>query len=271
MPEPQFKREADMLTPIASQATQLMPGSSETLFEVQTIAGIPDIVFIDFDTTTLEHRKETSKSFIVDFSDMCVLQALDASNHEVITSAELASRLPLSAKYISSTVLPRLTEYGYVRKHSRGKWISESKFKSLAKRICTIEVKIRDWRSGYSQTLRHRASTDLAWLVLDSTYSTPATEHREWFKRAGIGLATLDNERGVKRVVSPKLKRGHKRNVYRELLAERAAHLYATGQTSGSIGLVFGVDLTTTTGPDPRRPNVGERHSSPKAVHLTTS
>ncbi|MGA5559964.1 hypothetical protein ACPCUV_02075 [Streptomyces platensis] len=272
MPKPQFTREADMLAPIANQATQLMPGTSETLYEVQTTAGIPDIVFIDFDTVALEHRQGISKSFIVDFSDMCVLQALDEFDAEVISAAELAARLPLSAKYISSTVLPRLAEYGYVCKQSRGKWLSVSKFKSLAKRICTVEVKIRDWRGGYSQTLRHRASTDAAWLVLDSTYSTPATAHKEWFKRAGIGLATVDMEQGVKRVVAPKPKRGgSKRSAYRELLAERAAHLYVTGQTSGSVGLVFGVDLTTTTGPDPRRPSVGEPHSFPEVAHSTTS
>lgn len=269
-----YEREADMLAPIKKQASHFLPGREiETLFEVQTAAGIPDIVCVDFNKPALSRRVASSQSFIVDFADICVLLALTSTTTETVSSATLANRVPLSAKYMSSVILPRLREYGHVEKESRGRWRSVSQYETLADYVGTIEVKISDWRSGYSQTLRHRASADESWLVVDSTHSAPATAHHEWFTRAGIGLATLDSHDGIQTAVSPtRLKHRTRLNAYRELLAERAAHLYSNGEVSGTIGLVFGVDLTTTTGPDPRRPNVGGHHRTREAaVHSATA
>ncbi|GAA3010930.1 hypothetical protein Sfulv_31840 [Streptomyces fulvorobeus] len=260
MPTAQFKREADMLAPIAKQAAQLMPGSSNTFFEVQTTSGVPDIVFCDFNKSAVKRRKASGKSFITDLSDMCVTLALKNVDTETVTAPALAERLPWSAKYISSTVLPRLAEHGHVERERRGHWRLVSKFESLARRTCTIEVKIRDWRSGYGQALRHGTSADEAWLVLDCAFGGPASAHEEWFQRAGVGLATLHATEGINRVVAPKARK-RAQSVYRELLAERAANLYVEGKVSDSIGLVFGADLTTSTGPDPRRPSGGVLHS----------
>lgn len=268
-----FAREADMLAPIVEQTANLLPGRQiETLFEVQTTAGIPDIVCIEFDRLALNRRSENSQHFVVDFADMCTLRALNSFNEETVSAATLAAHVPLSAGYISSAVLPRLAENGHVNKESRGRWRAISKFESLATYICTMEVKIRDWRSGYSQTLRHRASADESWLVLDSTNSAPASAHHAWFTQAEIGLATVHPTDGVERTVDPPVKkRSRVINVYRELLAERAAHLYSLGKVSGSIGLVFGEDLTTTTGPDPRRASVVGRRPNREVAHSTTS
>lgn len=268
----QFKREADMLAPISNHASRLLPGRNiETLFEVQTSAGIPDIVLIEFNESILEERRKHPSSFIIDLADMSVLNALTAMNAETVTAATLAEKVPFSSKYIGARILPRLMECGYVQKESRGRWQVVNCYVSTAKYISTLEVKINDWRSGYSQTLRHRASADESWLVMDSTHSSQASAHREWFERAGIGLATLHPRDGINHIVTPRTKRT-KRNfdVYRELLAERAAHLYCNGKVSGTIGLVFGVDLTTTTGPDPRRSDASERHRGQGVVHSTT-
>lgn len=273
MPRKQFRREADMLAPISEHANRLLPGRDiETLFEVQTSAGIPDIVLIEFDRTILKHRATHHQSFIVDFADMCVLHALNDIKTETVSTATLASRVPFSAKYISSSILPRLLECGHVQKESRGRWYAVSPYTSPAKHIGTLEVKINDWRSGFSQTLRHRASADESWLVIASTHSSAAAAQKEWFERAGIGLATLHPESGIDHIVTPRTKKTKSTfNVYRELLAERVAHLYCNGEVSGTIGLVFGVDLTTTTGPDPRRSNgVGRRRPRGEAAHSTT-
>jgi hypothetical protein len=273
MRKSKFVREADMLAPIVEQKAKLLPGRQvEALFEIQTTAGIPDIVCIEFDESILSRRSESAQRFILNFADMCIMRALNSFNGETVSAATLSRLVPLSAKYISAAVLPRLAECGHAAKESRGLWRAVSRFESLAKYICTVEVKVRDWRSGYSQTLRHRASADESWLVLDSTNSAPASAHREWFTRAGIGLATLHPTEGIKRSVSPSPReRENTVNVYRELLAERAAHLYSIGKVSGSIGLVFGVDLTTTTGPDPRRASAVEHRPSREVAHSTIS
>ncbi|MFB8084428.1 hypothetical protein [Streptomyces sp. NPDC055992] len=269
----QFQREADMLAPISEQAARLLPGRDiETLFEVQTSAGIPDIVFVEFNKETLKEREARLPSFIVNFADMCVLLTLSTTLDETTTATALANKVPFSAKYIGSKILPRLTECGYVQKQSRGRWQLVSQYKSAAKYIGTLEVKINDWRSGYSQTLRHRASADESWLVLASCHSSQALAHREWFERAGIGLATLHPHDGVDHVVNPRVRKSRQSfDIYRELLAERAAHLYCKGEVSGTIGLVFGADLTTTTGPDPRRSNAAEGLQARAAVHSTSA
>ncbi|MFJ8506759.1 hypothetical protein [Streptomyces avermitilis] len=273
MPGKQFTREADMLAPIANQASHLLQRRKiETLFEVQTTSGIPDIICIEFNKAALKRRAKNSQSFVTDFADMCVLRALNMRKGETVTGSMIATQVPLSSRYITSVVLPRLTEYGHAYKESRGRWRTDTSFTSLAKYVCTMEVKIRDWRGGYSQTLRHRTSADEAWLVLDSGHSAPAVAHQDWFSRAGIGLATLHSIDGIKNTVSPRPKsRSETINVYRELLIERAAHLYSNGEVSGAIEPVFGVDLTTTTGPDPRRPNDVERHPNQVAAHSTIS
>ncbi|MGX1223836.1 hypothetical protein RKD42_005095 [Streptomyces ambofaciens] len=260
-----------MLTPIVEQAAQLTSGREvETLFEVQANAGIPDIVLVEFDENAFRKRELDHLSFIVDLADMCVLRHLSAIDTESVTAKSLSEKLPLSAKYIGARILPRLMDYGYAQKESRGHWRAKSQYVSTAKYVGTLEAKINDWRSGYSQTLRHRASADESWLVLDSTHSSQASAHKNWFERAGIGLATLHPNAGIDSVVTPRTRENQSNfNIYRELLAERAAHLYSRGEVSGTIGLVFGADLTTTTGPDPRRSNAAARHRVRAAIHST--
>ncbi len=258
MPKAQFVREADMLEPIVKHASKLIGARSRVFFEVQSTSGVPDVVLVCFDEEAVRRRRLRSQGLILDLADMSVLFSLQKRLGETLSPSQIAKQTHLSPGHISSAVLPRLARSGHVEKRSRGQWRAVSRFRSLATRICTIEAKIRDWRGGYHQTLRHGLAADEAWLVLDAELSAPALAHRDWFSIAGIGLASLDQKTGLKPLVPPKPDRGQGGSVYRELLVERAAELCMRGKVSGPIHHVFGSDLTTSTGPDPRRPNALE-------------
>ncbi|MGW3566421.1 hypothetical protein ACWDSL_21530 [Streptomyces sp. NPDC000941] len=259
MPKAQFAREADMLEPIVKQAPRLIGSSSRVFFEVQSTSGVPDVVLVRFDEEAIRQRRDRSQALILDLASMSVLFSLQKVLGETLSPSQISKRTHLSPGHISSSVLPQLARSGHVEKQSRGRWRAVSRFRSLATRICTIEVKIRDWRSGYQQTIRHGLAADEAWLVLDAELCAPALAHREWFSIAGIGLASLDQEIGLLPLIHAKpTKTRLGASVYRELLVERAAELCMRGEVSGPIRQVFGSDLTTSTGPDPRRPNAWE-------------
>ncbi len=258
MPKAQFVREADMLEPIVKHASALMGVGSKVFFEVQSTSGIPDVVLVCFDDEAVHQRRSRSQGLILDLASMNVLFTLQRNLGHTLSPSEIAKQTRLSPGHISSAVLPQLARLGHVEKLSRGQWTAVSRFRSLATRICTIEAKIRDWRGGYHQTLRHGLAADEAWLVLDAELSAPALAHRDWFSIAGIGLASLDQEDGLKPLIPAKPARHQRESVYRELLVERAAELCLRGKVSGPIHHVFGSDLTTSTGPDPRRPNALE-------------
>ncbi|MDQ0909367.1 hypothetical protein QFZ22_005352 [Streptomyces canus] len=258
MPKAQFAREADMLEPIVRQAPKLVGVEGKVFFEVESTSGIPDVVLVSFDEEAIRQRRVRSQGLVLDLAGMSVLFSLQKALGGTLSPSQIANQTHLSAGHISSSVLPQLARSGHVEKHSRGKWAAVSSFCSLATRICTIEAKIRDWRSGYHQTLRHGLAADEAWLVLDAEQSAPALAHRDWFSIAGIGLASLDQETGLESLVPAKSARKQGASVYRELLVERAAALCMRGKVSGPIRHVFGSDLTTSTGPDPRRPSALE-------------
>ncbi|MGW5736559.1 MULTISPECIES: hypothetical protein [Streptomyces] len=248
-----------MLEPIVRQASRLVNFDSKVFFEVQTTSGIPDVVLVSFDESAVRQRRVLAQGLILDLSSMSVLFSLQRSLGESLSPLQIARSTHLSPGRISSAILPKLAENGHVERESRGRWVAAHRFRSLASRICTVEAKIRDWRGGYHQTLRHGLAADEAWLVVDSQSCAPALTYWDWFSNSGIGLASLSQENGLQPLIHAKSGKSRPGvNVYRELLVERAAELCMRGEVSGPIRQVFGSDLTTSTGPDPRRADVLE-------------
>ncbi|MFF7156768.1 hypothetical protein [Streptomyces sp. NPDC008139] len=250
-----FKTEADMLRPLACLKSSLVGDAEdiEVFYEVQSAAGIPDLVLVIFDHEQLTLRSKRGLAPIDSLHAIAVMHETQSSlirGDDYITASEISKCTGISASSIAASVLPGLQSAGHVEKIGRGKWKATHEFRSLAKFVCTIEVKMRDWRSGYNQALRHSVTADEAWLVLDACHAKAPSDNSKWFKKAGIGLAFLDGDSGLDAQVKARSRR--KMTPYRELLVERAAGLYLQGDVSGPVRPVFGVRLTTTTGPDPR-------------------
>ena len=64
-------------------------------------------------------------------------------------------------------------------------------------RLIAIEAKISDWQRVLVQAYRNLQFADESWVVLDHTYIRPAMAQLERFKVAGVGLASIDRNRGL--------------------------------------------------------------------------
>jgi hypothetical protein len=60
------------------------------------------------------------------------------------------------------------------------------------KQLITIEVKVKDWCSGYRQALHHRILAESSYLAISAEYSHRVLSHIDLFKNAGIGILEID-------------------------------------------------------------------------------
>ena len=254
-----FAAEADMLRLIAAAVHDFAGPGAVAVFEVQSAAGIPDVAATVFDQDVIEDR--AACGFVTDAAGLTALLALsDARNvGRALDAQHVAAATRLTPSYVRSRVLPGLRARGLVAMAAPGRWTALDQYRSPARTLVTVEAKLSDWRRGLGQAARHAAGADEAWLVLDGVHTGPAVNRADWFRTAGIGLAGLDPDGTVRRLLSP-TGAGVLR-ARRELLAERLAELYCSGAVSGPVGQVFGRELTCSTGVDPRYSSARERCS----------
>lgn len=251
-----FRSEADMLVPLVHHTNSLiqrLAGHFRTLFEVQSAAGIPDLVLVAFKDQELANRQRRGLDPVVNIPDVAVLTVLGSGfachrSGSSRTPAQLASVTGFTSGYLSSTVLPRLADQGHVKRVARGHWISTHAFTPLADHVICVETKRTDWRSGFWQA--HRQAADYTWLVIDSAGSAKSVKRADKFSSYKVGLATLSVASELQVIVPASNRKPSL--VHRNLLVERAASLFLSGQVSGPINSVFGRELVATTGADPR-------------------
>jgi hypothetical protein len=246
-----FAAEADMLAPIAAAVRDLAGlGAAAVFFEVQSAAGIPDVVATVFDRDVLEEREQDG--FVTDPAGLGTLLALsDALKaRRSLDAREVAAATGLTAGYVRSRVLPGLAARGLALMTGPGRWTVTRPYRSPVQTLVTVEAKLSDWRRGLGQAARHAAGADAAWLVLDAARTRPAVSKADWFRAAGVGLAGLDPDGTLQALLAP-ARAGVLRS-RRELLAERLGELHCSGAVSGPVARVFGRELTASTGADPR-------------------
>jgi hypothetical protein len=255
-----FAVEADMLGLIAAAVQDFAGPGAVAVFEVQSAAGIPDMVATVFDRSVLENR--AACGFVTDPAGLVALLALSDARDACrsLDARQVAAAAGLTPSYVRSRVLPSLGSRGLVAMAAPGRWTAVDQYRSPARTLVTVEAKLSDWRRGLGQAARHAAGADEAWLVLDGAHTGPAVSRADWFRAAGIGLAGLDPDGTLRRLLQPTAGAGILR-ARRELLAERLAELYCSGAVSGPVGQVFGRDLTCSTGVDPRYAGARDRCS----------
>lgn len=64
-------------------------------------------------------------------------------------------------------------------------------------RLIAVEAKISDWQRVLVQAYRNLQFADESWVVLDHAYIRPAMLQLERFEIAGVGLASIDRNRGL--------------------------------------------------------------------------
>ena len=246
-----------MLSLIAALVQDLAGPGAVAVFEVQSAAGIPDVVATVFDRAVIEGR--AAGGFVTDTAGLSTLLALSDARDtgQTLDVQQVATAVGLTASYIRSRVLPGLGARGLAVMTAPGRWTAAGRYRSPTRKLVTVEAKLSDWRRGLGQAARHAAGADAAWLVLDADRTRSAVSRADWFRAAGVGLAGLDPD-GTLKTLLPPAGVGVLR-ARRELLAERLAELYCSGAVSGPVSRVFGRELTCTTGADPRYADVRDR------------
>jgi hypothetical protein len=239
-----------MLSLIAAAVQEFAGPDAMAVFEVQAAAGVPDVAATVFDREVIKDR--AASGFVTEAAGVAVLLALsDARDAQRDLDAhQVAIAVGLSASYVRSRVLPSLSARGLATIVAPGRWAAVGHYRSPVKVLVTVEAKLSDWRRGRGQAARHAAGADAAWLVMDGSCTRPAVRRADWFLAAGVGLAGLDPDGTLNRLLSPA--NTAVLRTRRELLAERLADLYCSGAMSGPVGRVFGRELTASTGVDPR-------------------
>jgi hypothetical protein len=248
-----FAAEADMLGLIADAVPALAGPGAVAVFEVQSAAGIPDVVATVLDQDVIKARMDRGDGFITDPASLSAFLSLsDATDKgHALDTRQVAMAAGVTVPYARSRVLPGLAERGLVAASPPGRWVATRQYRSPVSRLVTVEAKLRDWRRGLGQAARHAVGADAAWLVLDGACTRSAVGRADLFRAMGVGLAGLDPDGTLRLLVSPS--DVDVLRVRRELLAERLAELYCSGSASGPVGRVFGRDLAPSTGPDPRQ------------------
>lgn len=255
-----FAAEADMLAPLAEAASELAGICVEVVFEVAGTAGVPDLVLVQPDLDAIAMRGDAD--MLTQPVEVAVMLALSSDEHvgrRGLAAEELADRVGVSTRHLASRVLSGMADRGHLRNEGK-EWASTYQFRSVAKRLITIEAKLRDWRRGFAQATRHSAGADAAWLAVDATAKDAAMRGRHWFEAGGIGLATVSLGGQVEAVLTPTRTRQYVGR--RELLAERAVDVLLSGRPSAGVPHVFGRPRLATTGPDPRLAGATERSCS---------
>lgn len=253
-PPGRFRVEADMLFPLAQAASQFAKNPC-VLFEVACTAGVPDIVLLELDRTAIAARRGTGPLIEpVDVRVMLGMCSVRAPMSRLWNLEELSSGAGVGVAHLRRTILPRMADLGHIAADGN-KWFPTYRFRSFARRIVTIEAKLRDWRGGVAQASRHAAVADAAWVAVDARTAGTAVSHPDWFSMYGVGLASVSSNGEVEQLIKPA--ESHARQPDRELLAERAASLYLSGQVSGPLPKVFGHTLVASTGVDPRLVGAG--------------
>ena len=109
--------------------------------------------------------------------------------------------------------------------------------------LVTVEAKLSDWRRGLGQAARHAAGADAAWLVLDGARTRPAVSRADWFRAAGVGLAGLDPDGTLRRLLPPGARRRPPGPPRAPGGAARGAALLRRGVGPGGPSVRQGADL----------------------------
>ncbi|GAA2735235.1 hypothetical protein GCM10009867_17080 [Pedococcus aerophilus] len=255
-----FAREAHMLAPLAEAAAALCSGLSgdpQVFFEVPLAAGVPDMVVVTFDAAVMEARQVAGLGPVTDVSAVRTLVGLGAGATGV---DDLAVAAGLSAGHLRRTVLPSLSDAGWVERVGGKDVVLLHPVRPVVSWAVAVEAKRSAWAQAVSQAHRMLPAADRVFVALDAARAGRAVGNAKHLASLGVGLATVEAEPAFGAcqvaVVSspmagrPGLPRGHRapKLAAKVLLGERVWELELAGRRHGPTQLVFGRDLSTGAG-----------------------
>lgn len=234
---PGFRWEADMLHAVAAHLRAC--GFDDAFYDVETLAGVPDVVGVKWDGDALEDRRARGLGPLSEASHIRVLLSLSTGDMD---AAALASTTRISIGHLRRVILPRLMELGWV-KSVDGRYRSQAMLNELSTAVTTVEAKLADWRRALVQARRHMASADRCCLALDAAYVHRVEPHLAALHEAGLGVMSVDSFDDAVVAILPAPVHGRASRVQRQFVQERCWALRLAGQQRGWTGHVFGRQL----------------------------
>jgi len=68
--------------------------------------------------------------------------------------------------------------------------------------LTAIEVKVKDWCTGYRQAIHHKIFAENSYLAISAKYSHRVLGHIDFFENAGIGILEIDGN--AKELLKPR-------------------------------------------------------------------
>ena len=233
--------EAELVAALSLCVADLVPTPSDCLFEVPSYAGIPDLVALHWDSSAFERR--SAFGYVRDLTQLVAWINL---SRRAMSVKELSGITHVSTRHLKARVLPDLADRGFVSTSGGETWGAKMAYESPASHVVTFEAKLRDWRKGLGQAIRHANSADAAWLALPASAVEVAVRHSDQFRIHGVGVMSVGPDGQATVWVEPQ--RRSPNPFYRALLAEEAGHVATTSTNhEGPRNHVFGQWLPSAT------------------------
>lgn len=249
-----FATEADMLAPLLHGFAPDNETDWDCVFEVQTLQGVVDVLYVDIDREALSERQTSGLGPLHSPSEVSVinaLQTLRGAESRPVPTEVIAGLVTVGDKHLRSAVLPGLAANGWIERSSKG-WSFIGIRAPVVRQMVAVEVKRSDWRRALSQATSYAAFADSTYVALDDARARDLVARRPAFDFAGVGLLTVAATGGVWEHISPR--RRPRPDYLHRVVAERVINLISGGYRSGAVRHVFGRALTTSAGMDPRFP-----------------
>lgn len=240
-----FRYESEMVPALRSALPGLAFGHRyrhvvEVFTEVPAVHGRPDVVGVRFDADALHRR---AMAGIVPLSSDAEVRAVHALGTRGAEIGEIAARIGMTRDYVRRAVVPLLSDLGWVVRDAN-QVTRRAEAKWAARRVVTVEAKLKDWQRALAQARRQRHSADVAYIALDGRSSARVAVHAQQIADGGIGVLSVDPEtQQVSVLARPAASSGRGTAVGRALLAERALDMMNRGTREGQISPVFGWTL----------------------------
>jgi hypothetical protein len=158
------------------------------LREVQTTAGVIDLLAVSFVDTTLATRTASGAAPVTHPRQVQALDAIPLGRPLRVDT--VARRLRTSAEALQRSVLPPLISQGFLdlshnRVRATGCW------RPVGLELIAVELKLSKWKAAVRQADNAAWNVDGSWVVLDKAAGAAAANASAYFQAFGVGLAFL--------------------------------------------------------------------------------
>lgn len=188
---------------LSNKASQATGFKGELVEQLETLAGIPDIICI-----SKKQMNEVSKMLVnfpaQVFTNGYATVVSQLSHRLFINKTKLFEATGLSQLHLKK-VLVELKKLKIIQENQNGLFRLTKNFKLPRLEIWSMEFKLNNWRSAFKQSLRHRNFSTYAMVVMPFEKKEVLNKNKNLFLKFHIGAAVYDKKNDFfEFVVKPK-------------------------------------------------------------------